>query len=253
MASIQEIFQRFGKKYSEEKILGNLQKKVIRAISNCRTSIMGTLMKICGHCGYEEVTYCSCRNRHCPKCQTYAKEKWITKRKSEIINTSYFHVVFTIPDELRDITLFNKDKMYNILFKAVSETLKSLGMDEKWLGAEIGAMLILHTWTQTMLFHPHIHAVVPSGGITKNGFWKSGGKKFFIPVKILGKVFRGKFMYYFLKELENGNLYLPGELSTLNIEEHLKPFRIELYKKNWYVYCKRTFNGPEAVIEYLGR
>jgi hypothetical protein len=253
MANIQEIFQKFGGKYAEQRIIGFVQQKVIKAISNCRTAIMGTLLKLCGHCGYEEISYCSCRNRNCAKCQTYAKEKWIVKRKGELLNVRYFHVVFTMPSEFRKIALFNKEKMFNILFKSVSETLKTLGMDEKWLGAEIGAMLILHTWTQTMLFHPHIHVLIPGGGIDANGFWKYGSKKFFIPVRVLGKVFRGKFMHYFLQEIQAGNLILPGELSNLQIESELKSFRISMYKKKWYVYCKRTFNGPEAVIEYLGR
>lgn len=251
--SVQEIFQRFGEKFKKNRILGDVQKKVLNSISKCRTSAMGTLLKFCPDCWYQEIIYKSCRNRHCPTCQTYAKEKWINKRKADIINVRYFHVVFTLPSEFRTLALNNKEKMFNILFKSVSETLKTLGFDEKWLGAEIGVMLILHTWTQTMLFHPHIHCLIPGGGIKANGGWKYGSKKFFIPVKVLGKVFRGKFMEYFLEEVKKDKLYLPGELSLLKFEDKSKDFRINLYKKKWYVYCKRTFNGPEAVIEYLGR
>lgn len=253
MNSIQGIFSRFGKSFSKDKILSDLSRKVMKAITSCRTELMGTLKKKCEECGYEEFSYRSCRNRHCPKCQTYAKEKWIIKRKSELLNVRYYHVVFTLPSELRSIALFNKERIFHILFKSVSETLKTLGLDNRWLGAEIGAMLILHTWTQTMLFHPHIHCVIPGGGITPSGAWKYGSQKFFIPVKVLAKVFRGKFMHFFLEELKAGNLLLPGKLTSLCEECNLKDFRINLYKKNWYVYCKRTFNGPEAVIEYLGR
>lgn len=253
MACIQKIFQKYSGKFKEHRIIGLVQQKVITAISNCRTSIMGTMLKLCSDCGYGEASYCSCRNRHCPKCQTYAKEKWVVKKKADLLNVRYFHAVFTIPSELATIALFNKEKMYNILFKSVSETLKLLSLDKQWLGAEIGAMLILHTWTQTMLFHPHLHVLIPGGGINENGYWIYGSKKFFIPVKVLAKVFRGKFMHYFLKEIEARTLHLPGALSCLQVDEDLKSFRIKLYKKNWYVYCKKTFNGPEAVIEYLGR
>jgi hypothetical protein len=245
---------KFGDSFKKMRKLGLAQEKVVKFIKHCRTAKMGELFKDCSDCNHKEVYHRSCRNRHCPQCQTFAKEKWINARKCDLLNVRYFHLVFTLPSELSTIARFNRVKMFNILFKAVNETLKELGKDNKWLGAEIGAMMILHTWSQRLLFHPHIHVLIPNGGLKKNGFWKYGKKKFFIPVRVLGSLFRGKYMYYFLQALEERKLTLPNEYSLLNIdEEYKKSFRIKMYKKKWYVYAKRTFNGPEAVIEYLGR
>jgi hypothetical protein len=254
MRKIQNIFLQFGDNFKKNRILGSVQKTAIQFISQCRTSSMGELFKQCHDCGHQEVSYCSCRNRHCPQCQTYAKEKWIHARKCDLLNVRYFHIVFTLPAEISAIARYNRSKMFQILFQSVSETLKTLGHDPKWLGAQIGAMLILHTWTQRLLFHPHIHALVPNGGLQSNRKWKYGKKKFFIPVRVLGELFRGKYMHYFLKAIENNELRLPDQYSLLYLDEHYKKeFTKSMYNKKWYVYAKRAFNGPESVIEYLGR
>lgn len=170
------------------------------AIESCRTSKLGGHLDICDECGNTRISYNSCRNRHCPKCQTLAKEKWLDNRKDDLLPVGYFHVVFTMPEELNFITLINQREMYSILFKAASETLLELSRDTKYLTAEIGFTTILHTWGQNLMNHPHLHCVVPGGGLSLDGKrWINSRKDFFIPVKVLSKKFRGKFLYYLKK------------------------------------------------------
>ena len=162
------------------------------AIEKCRTAELGYHEDVCDECGYKKISYNSCRNRHCPKCQSIAREKWIYNREYDLLNVKYFHVVFTIPSEIYLIAYQNQTKVYNILFKAASETLEELAEDKKYLGAQIGFMEVLHTWGQTLVYHPHIHTIVPAGGIDKVGKWRNSKKKFFIPVKVLSRKFRGE-------------------------------------------------------------
>ena len=245
MEKIKEILNKGLKKYeSSHKIVG-YKKSTIKAIKNCKTEKMGAHKYICDECGYEEIAYNSCRNRHCPNCQIMKKLKWIEARKEEVLNIKYYHVVFTIPSELYNIVYQNQRKMYNILFKTASETLQELAQDEKYLGAEIGFFSILHTWGQNLMYHPHIHMVVTGGGLTKTLKWKEKEEDFFIPVKVMSKVFRGKFLenmkkekleyYKKMKEYENPAIY--NELMR------------KMYGKDWIVYCKNA----NSVIEYLGR
>jgi hypothetical protein len=206
---------------------------------------------MCGNCGYEEITFCSCRNRNCPLCQTIEKEKWIDKRKGDLLNVQYFHVVFTMPKELKMLIKANEVKLYDLMFKCVRETLLLLGRDPKHLGAEIGAMLILHTWNQKLGFHPHIHCLIPGGGLDKNANWVNCKKDFFVPVKVMSKVYRGKFLEYF--EKMHNELIYPEDLKYLKSFSKFYDFKTNFYNENWYTYAKETFTHPEAVIEYLGR
>lgn len=254
MAEIQDIFNSCGDDYRKSHRLPLHILKTISAIESCRTSKLGGHLDTCDECGHIRISYNSCRNRHCPKCQTLAKEKWLDDRKDDLLPVGYFHVVFTIPEELNFITLINQKEMYSILFKAVSETLLELARDTKYLGAEIGFTTILHTWGQNLMNHPHLHCVVPGGGLSLDGKrWINCRKDFFIPVKVLSKKFRGKFLYYFKKTYYNNKLNLLGDAKYLNEKYAFGCFLDNLHNKKWVVYCKPPFNSPEHVLEYLGR
>lgn len=249
MIEIQEIIKKYGKEYKEKhKIMPHIA-KAMGAIEKCRTAELGGHIEVCDNCGHEKISYNSCRNRHCPKCQSIAREKWIYKREQELLNVKYFHVVFTIPSEIYLIAKQNEVKVYKILFKAVAETLEELAKDKKYLGAEIGFMEVLHTWGQTLVYHPHIHVIVPAGGIDKIGRWKESKKKFFIPVKVLSRKFRGKFLYYLKQE----ELEYYGENKYLENRENFDELMANMYRKEWVTYCKKPFKEPKSVIKYLGR
>jgi hypothetical protein len=254
MIEVQDIFNEHGSRYREKH---NLPYHILRAMGSielCRTSHMGGHMDECDSCGHVRISYNSCRNRHCPKCQTLAKEKWIDKRKEDLLPVEYFHVVFTIPEELNSLTLFNQKEMYSILFKVVSETLIELSSNIKYLGAKIGFTTILHTWGQNLMNHPHIHCIVPSGGLSiDEKRWQSSKKDFFIPVKVLSRKFRGKFLYYFKKAYFSSAIKCSGDNERLKDKELFKVFVDKLYKKEWIVYCKPPFKSAEHVFEYLGR
>ena len=194
MIEVQDIFRDHGDEYLSEYSVNRVQWKALNDIMNCRTAVMGGHIDKCGSCGYERISYNSCRNRHCPKCQILAKEQWIENQERYLLNVGYFHVVFTVPHELHMVFRQNQETMYNLLFKAVSETLLELGHNPKYLGAKLGLTAALHTWGQNLLYHPHIHCVVPGGGLTDTGQWKCTRRKFFIPVKVLSEKFRGKFL-----------------------------------------------------------
>ena len=224
------------------------------AVEVCRTAELGGHIDECDECGHIRISYNSCRNRHCPKCQTLAKERWLDDRKSDLLPVGYFHVVFTIPEELNYLALTNQKEIYPILFKAVSETLLELGKDRKYLGADIGVTTILHTWGQNLMYHPHIHCIVPSGGLSLDGSrWISSKKNFFIPVKVLSRKFRGKFLFYLKRTYYDNNLKLIGDNEELREKQIFQCFIDRLYLKEWVVYCKPPFKSPEFVLEYLGR
>ena len=249
MEKIQEILNKGLEKYIKENKVVGYKQKVIKSIKNCKTGAIGAHKYVCDECGYEEIAYNSCRNRHCPNCQTGKKIKWIEARKEEVLNIKYYHIVFTIPSEIYNITLQNQEKMYKILFKASSETLQMLAKDTKYLGAEIGFFSILHTWGQNLMYHPHVHIVVTGGGLTEINTWKEKEEDFFIPVKVMSRVFRGKFLDYMRKEkLEfyGNNKYLENSAIYDELIQNL-------YKKEWVVYCKEPFKNAECVIQYLGR
>jgi hypothetical protein len=253
MAEVQDIFLRYGAAYLKKHKLSSIQHKAMSAIQKCRTSQLGGHIDICESCGDTRISYNSCRNRHCPKCQTLAKERWIESQKGNLLNIGYFHVVFTIPDTLNLILYQNQRELYTLMFKVVAETLTELASDKKYLGAKLGFTSVLHTWGQNLMHHPHIHCIVPGGGLSSTGKWVSSRKKFFIPVKVLSHKFRGKFLYY-LKQL-----YLKNKLEFHGSEAHLsdtskfETLLSSVYSKEWIVYCKPPFKDAFCVVEYLGR
>jgi hypothetical protein len=225
------------------------------AVEACRTAALGGHVDECDHCGAVRISYNSCRNRHCPKCQSLDKERWLEARKADVLPVRYYHVVFTVPASLRPLALRNQREFYNLLFRTVSETLKELSGDSKYLGAQIGFIALLHTWTQTLIDHPHIHCIVPAGGLSPDGRrWIHGKrKKFFIPVKVLSHKFRGKFLAYLRKACGSRRLRFMGEIEYLKDRRSWRKFIDSLYSRRWVVFCKPTLKNPEDVIEYLGR
>lgn len=254
MTDLQHMFSEYGQKYRTIHKLPLNQLKAMSSIESCRTAKLGGHIYKCDSCGETKSSYNSCRNRHCPKCQGLAKEKWIEDRKSDIMPVRYFHIVFTLPDELDGIALRNQKIVYDILFKATSETLLQVSKDPKFLGAQIGFMAILHTWGQTLMHHPHLHCIVSGGGLSLNGLkWIHSRKKFFVPVKVLSKVFRGKFLAYLKQAYRSDKLKMVGSIDYLTEKYAFETLIDSLYKKSWVVYCKPPFKDPAYVLEYLGR
>ena len=254
MLEVADIMREYGEDYRREHKPPSRMIKVMNAIESCRTSKLGGHIDECDNCGHIKISYNSCRNRHCPKCQGLAKERWLMDRKSDLLPIEYFHMVFTIPDTLNPLTLRNQKEIYSILFKSVSETLIELGKDPKYLGADIGFIGILHTWGQNLMVHPHIHCIVPGGGLsfdTKR--WISSREKFFIPVKVLSRLFRGKVLFYLKEAHRKERLKFPGNIKELSKEREFNMFMDSLYKKEWVVYSKPPFKNAEHVLEYLGR
>jgi len=216
---------------------------VVNAILRCRTKKMGGHSLFCPNCGYKEISYNSCRNRHCPKCQTMKKIKWLQDRFTEILPIKYFHIVFTLPSQLNRIVLQNKKELYDILFKSAKETLEEAALNPKNLGAKIGFIAVLHTWGQNLMDHPHLHCVVTGGGLSKDKTkWISSRDDYFISVKLLGKLFRGKYLYY-LNELYKGKkLSFHGKLSKYKEGAHFQRLLSECYSKDWVVYTKKPFS-----------
>jgi hypothetical protein len=249
MVELQDIFATHGQAYRLNHSLWLNQIKVMRAIGNCRTASLGGHVDACDACEFTRISYNSCRNRHCPKCQTLNKERWIEARKEDLLNVGYFHVVFTLPDLLNPLAYQNQRIVYGLLFKAAAETLSELSADEKYLGAKIGFTSILHTWGQNLMHHPHLHCIVPGGGLNTSDKWVQSRKKFFIPVKVLSRKFRGKFLAY----LKQANLEFYGSIADLQDQEKFNELMSSLYQKEWVVYCKPPFKNAGCVVEYLGR
>ena len=236
------------------------QRQVIRAITSCRTAELGGHKQECTDCGHRRIQYNSCRNRHCPKCQALARANWLEVRQSELLPIPYFHVVFTLPEQLRHLALQNQRVIYSILFRAAAETLQELANDPKHLGAKIGILAVLHSWGQNLMFHPHVHCIVTGGGIAPGGTqWihckrsRRRGKDFFVHVRILSRVFRGKFIGLLKQAYGNGELQLYGTLTPLREPATFEHLLNTSVKKDWVVYAKRPFGGPEQVLKYLAR
>jgi len=250
---VADIFRAHGEAYRQGHALSAEQRKAMRDIEACRTEALGghlDVYDVCDQCGYTEPSYNSCRNRHCPKCQSVAQHKWIEGRKARILPTHYFHVVFTIPAKLRAIAFWNAELVYALLFRTASETLLELSRDPHRLGAQPGITAVLHTWTRTLLLHPHLHCIVTGGGLTADGSrWIHAKRKYLFPVKVLSKLFRGKFLDGLVRAQRKGELRLVGRLSAGTFERLIDA----LYEQDWVVYAKRAFLGPEHVFEYLGR
>lgn len=248
---VADIFRQHGPAYREFHRLPRNHLRVMRAIEVCRTSVLGGHKDKCDHCGHLEISYNSCRNRHCPKCQTLSKERWIESRSEDLLPIQYFHVVFTIPSELNPLVSKNRKIMYDLLFRSVSETLMELANDQKHLGARIGAIGILHTWGQNLMVHPHIHCIVTGGGLSSDGSrWIPCRKGFFLHVKVMSALFSGKFLDHLKHCFRKGDLVFPG---TTNTPDDWESFLRQLYQKKWVVYCKPPFGGPKGVLQYLGR
>jgi predicted RNA-binding Zn-ribbon protein involved in translation (DUF1610 family) len=230
------------------------QLKAFRAIQRCRTAALGGHIDACPQCGHQAISYNSCRNRHCPKCQTQAREHWLAARERELLATSYFHVVFTVPHQLNVLALDNPRMFYDLLFNASAQTLLKVAADPKHLGAEIGVISILHTWGQNLLLHPHIHCAIPAGGLSPDhSRWIRPRYPFFLPVKVLSRVFRGKFLAGLKRLYRQKQLRCAGPASFLTDPKQFRQLLRRLHRQDWVVYAKPAFGGPRKVLRYLGR
>jgi hypothetical protein len=230
------------------------QLRAMRAIEICRTATLGGHVDQCDACGHQVISYNSCRNRHCPKCQSLKKFEWLQARQAELLPVEYFHVVFTVPDTIASIALQNKKIVYDILFRATAETLRQIAANPEHLGAEIGFLAILHTWGQNLMHHPHIHCVVPGGGLSSDGIsWISSREGFFLPVRVLSRLFRGIFLDLLKKAFDRQDLKFFGELEKLSEPAGFSSFLKSKRWEEWVVYAKRPFGGPTQVLNYLGR
>lgn len=237
-----------------QEFYANLSKdkqKVFRSILNCRTSKLGANIRHCKTCNHKEQSYNSCRNRHCPKCQGSISANWCEQRNKELLPVEYFHSVFTIPSELRGICYQNKKQFYELFFCAVSETLHGVAANPKFLGAKIGFITILHTWNQTLQYHPHIHVISPKGGLTELGTWKSSKANFFLPTRALSKVYRGKLLDYLRQAYKQKQLQFFGKQSHLEDNQEFEKLLAKSRKSDWVVYSKPSFGGAAQVVKYL--
>ena len=251
---VADIFCKHGNAYRMSRKIPLNHIRTMQAIERCRTAELGGHVDECDSCGRIRISYNSCRNRHCPKCQFLKKERWLEQRREELLPVPYFHVVFTIPAKLNPLALRNKSVFYNILFRSVSETLFDLARDPKHLGGEIGFICILHTWGQNLMDHPHIHCIVTGGGLSPDGTrWVSCREGFFIAVKVLSRLFRGKVLDYLKKNQESGKLEFAGTIADLQDPNQFGVFIKELYCQEWVVYSKPPFKDTETLLEYLGR
>lgn len=253
------LFREYGDSYRSEYPLSTAQGKALKAIERCRTSALGGHVDRCDNCGHERISYNSCRNRFCPNCQSLARERWLLDRKRELLPICYFHAVFTIPDELNPIALVNQRQVYNLLFQAASETLLTLGKDNRHIGGQLGIIAVLHTWSQTLIDHPHLHCIVTGGGLSDDGQrWLSpkkttSKKDFFIHVNVISALFKKKFLAYLKKCYQSGEFKWVGRISHFKKRAAFNNLLTRLYAKPWVTYCKKPFGGPEQVLEYLGR
>ena len=253
-SKIQQIFlNSYEDFHSSDYHVSGVQEKAAHAILNCKSGSLGCNISQCTSCGHMEFHNNSCRNRNCPNCQAILKEIWIDKRRAEVIDTPYFHVVFTVPHELNPLIYGNQELLYSLLHRCSSETLLELARDKKYLGATPGIIQVLHTWGQTLNFHPHIHCIVSGGGLSVDNKLRKCGEKFFIPVHVMSKVFRGKFLFYLQKYYTSVKFVFSSSCAELRNSYSWNKFRDSLYKKDWCPYIKETFNGFGNAIEYLGR
>jgi hypothetical protein len=253
---VADVFRHFGPAFRDHHgaSLSAGRRRAMIAIESCRTAVLGGHVERCGDCGHQRFAYDSCRHNSCPKCQGLARAKWLEDRQAELLDVPYFHVVFTVPSEIEVIAFQNQTVVYDILFRAASETLRKIAADPKHLGAEIGFLGVLHTWGQNLLHHPHVHFLVPGGGISPDGnSWIACRPGFFLPVTVLSRMFRGLFLHY----LENA--FAAGALRFFSAYRHLHEhaaFRRHLapvWNTNWVVYSKRPFAGPAQILDYVGR
>jgi Putative transposase/Transposase zinc-binding domain len=248
------IFRAHGARYRQQHALPFHQLRLMQAIESCRTAALGGNREKCGYCAEERNSYNSCCNRHCPKCQNRARRKWVESRKGELLPVDYHHVVFTIPEQLNDLVLRNKPQLYKILFAASAATLQTIAADPRHLGAHVGFFSVLHSWGQNLLFHPHIHCIATGGGISLDGTrWISSKPGFFLPVRVLSRLFRRLFLEALEDAFRENLLCFPGKIAVLRKCAAFFKLTAALRRIEWVVYSKPPFGGPHRVVEYLGR
>lgn len=253
---VADVFRHFGQAFRDQHgaSLSSERWRAVWAIERCRTAALGGHVERCGDCGYQRVAYNSCRNRNCPKCQGLARAQWLADRQAELLEVPYFHVVFTVPEPIATIAFQNQTVVYDILFRAASETLRGIAADPEHLGAEIGFLAVLHTWGQNLLHHPHLHCLVPGGGIAPDGqSWIACRPGFFLPVTVLSRMLRGLFLHYLEKAFAAGELRFFSEHRHLHESAAFRRYLAPTRDTEWVVYAKRPFAGPAQVLEYVGR
>ena len=251
--TIQDVFERFYPSYEKRSNPPAHHRKTAYHIRNCKTGVFGVNISVCEDCGCISVHNNSCRSRCCPMCQEFPKEKWIDAQKENVLDAPYYHVVFTVPEELNSIIYSNQKLLYDALYHAASATLNELSKDAKYLGADIGYICILHTWGSAMNYHPHIHTIVLGGGLDDENKWKETGGNFFLPYGVISKVFRGKYLDELKSLWNDSKLKFHGTAEKYQNSYRFKELLDKCYEKNWVTYCKETFNGAQSVINYLGK
>jgi len=255
-AEVADVFRRYGEAYRQRHgaSLSTAQRRVMTAIERCRTAALGGHVEQCDTCGYQRISYNSCRNRHCPKCQSLARAQWLDDRRSELLAVPYFHVVFTVPQKIAAIAFQNKEPVYDILFRTAAETLLTIAADPVHLGAELGFFAVLHTWGQTLLHHPHLHCVVPGGGLSPDGSrWIACRPNFFVPVRVLARLFHRLFLAALEKAFDAKKLTFYGSLEPLRDRRAFHRYLAPARNAEWCVYTKPSFAGPEQVLAYVAR
>ena len=250
------MFRRYGDTYRDEAgaSLSTPQRRVMTAIERCRTAALGGHVEQCDQCGHTRVWFNSCRDRHCPRCQSLARATWVKAREADVLPCEYFHVVLTVPEEVAVIAYQNKAVVNGILFQAAAETLRTIAADPKHLGAQIGFFAVLHTWGQTLVFHPHLHCVVPGGGLSIDGTrWIACRPGFFLPVRVLSRLFRRLFLGYLQDAFDTGQLRFSGSLQALSNHQVFADHLRSTQQTEWVVYAKPPFAGPQQVLDYVGR
>ena len=253
---VADVFCEYGEEYRRLHALSMSveQRRVMRAIEGCRTAALGGHVDRCDHCGHQVISYNSCRNRHCPKCQNLDKALWREARRLEVLPAQYYHVVFTLPSQLAPVALQNKQRIYDILFATASKTLLRIGADPKHLGAQLGFLTVLHTWGQTLHHHPHLHCLVPGGGLSPDGKrWVACRKGFFLSVRVLSRLFRRLFIEELRRDYENGRLEFHGRLESYRKPDVFRGLLDRCHQLQWVVYAKPPFAGPDAIVDYLAR
>ncbi|MER9032504.1 IS91 family transposase [Mesorhizobium sp. M0674] len=253
---VADIFRCYGEAYrvQHDASLSTAQRRVMTAIELCRTAALGGHVEACDQCGHRRIAFNSCRDRHCPRCQSLARAQWLEDRRAELLDTQYFHVVFTLPESIAAIAYQNKALVYGLLFRATAETLRTIAADPKHLGAEIGFFAVLHTWGQNLLHHPHLHCVVPGGGFSPDRTrWIACKPGFFLPVRVLSRLFRRLFLEHLEKAFDAGLLKFFSDLQALSERDAFRRYLAPLRKAEWIIYAKPPFAGPEQVLDYVGR
>lgn len=251
---VADILRRYGAVYRQQHSLSSTERRVLHALEVCRTAALGGHVEQCDSCQHQRIAYDSCRHRCCPKCQSLARAAWLEQRQAELLDCEYFHVVFTLPEAIASIAYQNKAMVYNLLFATAAETLRTIAADPKHLGAEIGVLAVLHTWGQNLIHHPHLHCVIPGGGLSPDGqHWVACRAGFFLPVRVLSRLFRRRFLERLEQAFDTGQLKFFSSLEPLRERDAFQRYLDPLRAQDWVVYAKPPLAGPSQVLEYLGR